>query len=68
MAEATALRLDGYKQMRARICATFGGYRFEDVDGLCRDEFAEVAGAVLWLSEQEHRAAQKTRRKGTARW
>jgi len=53
--------------LRARICAVFGAYTFKDIDDLCTDEFAELAGAVLWLSEQEARAVRKSSGKGRRR-
>ena len=53
--------------MRALICSTFGAYDLPAVDGLCADEIAEVAGAALWLKDEEGRAAQKARAKGKRR-
>lgn len=53
--------------MRALICSTFGSYDFERVDALCADEFAEVAGAALWLKDQEAKAVKQTGRKGKRR-
>ena len=49
--------------MRAVICKTFGAYDFDRVDVLCADELAELAGAALWLRDEEARAVQKTGRK-----
>ena len=53
--------------MRALICTTFGAYDFPAVDDLVSDDLAEVAGAALWLKDEEARAAQKTRTKGKRR-
>ncbi len=52
--------------MRAVICATFGSYSFQSVESLCADEFAEVAGAALWLKDEEAKAV-KVKRKGRRR-
>ena len=49
--------------MRALICSAFGAYDFPAVDALCADEIAEVAGAALWLKDEEQRAVEKTRGK-----
>ena len=53
--------------MRALICSTFGAYDLPAVDGLCADEIAEVAGAVLWLKDEEKRAVEKARGKARRR-
>jgi hypothetical protein len=53
--------------MRALICHTFPGYDFERVDDLVADDFAEVAGAALWVKEQEAKAASSLGRKGKRR-
>jgi len=53
--------------MRAIICATFGSYSFQSVDSLCADEFAEAAGAALWLKDQEQKAVNQKKRKGRRR-
>jgi len=53
--------------MRAIICATFGAYDFDKVEGFCADEFAEVAGAALWLKDQEVKAVNGMKRKGSRR-
>jgi len=50
--------------MRALVCNTFGAYDFDRVDSLCGDELAEVAGAALWLKDEEARAVGKAGRKG----
>ena len=42
--------------MRALICHTFPAYHFDRVDDLVADEFAEVAGAALWVKDQEAKA------------
>ena len=42
--------------MRALICHTFPGYDFTQVDDLVADDFAEVAGAALWVKDQEAKA------------
>jgi hypothetical protein len=39
------------------ICATFGGYDFEKLDGLILEDLAEVGGAALWFREEETKAA-----------
>ena len=49
--------------MRAVICKTFGAYDFDRVDVLCADELAELAGAALWLRDEEARAVGKAGRK-----
>jgi hypothetical protein len=48
--------------MRAIICATFGGYNLNNLEDLCADEFAEVAGAALWLKDQESKAVSQHRK------
>ena len=53
--------------MQALICATFGAYTLHSVEELCADEFAEVAGAALWLRDQEAKATQSLTRKGSRR-
>ena len=50
--------------MRALVCNTFGAYDFDRVDALCGDELAEVAGAALWLKDEEARAVKSAGRKG----
>jgi len=50
--------------MRAIICATFPGYHFDSVDELCADDLAEVAGAALWVREQENKGVKKAGRTG----
>ena len=49
--------------MRALICSTFGAYDFPAVDDLVSDDLAEVAGAALWLKDEEKRAVEKARGK-----
>jgi len=34
------------------------------VDGLCADELAEVAGAALWVQDEEARSVKSGGRKG----
>jgi len=46
--------------MRALICHTFAGYDFEAVDDLVADDFAEVAGAALWVKDQEAKAMSQS--------
>jgi len=53
--------------MRALICHTFAGYDFDTVDELCADELAEVAGAALWVKEQEAKGVKKAGRKSGRR-
>ena len=53
--------------MRALICTTFGAYDFPAVDDLVSDDLAEVAGAALWLKDEEARALPKTRGKSRRR-
>jgi len=53
--------------MRALICSAFGAYDFAGVDDLVADELAEVAGAALWLKDEEARGLQKTRGKNRRR-
>ena len=50
--------------MRALICNVFGAYSFTKIEGLCADEFAEVAGAALWLKDQEAKSLSGAKRKG----
>ncbi len=50
--------------MRALICNAFGAYSFEKVEGLCADEFAEVAGAALWLRDEEAKVSKNAKLKG----
>jgi hypothetical protein len=44
--------------MRAIVCSTFGAYSFEDVDELVLDDLAQIAGAALWLKEEESKGAK----------
>ena len=53
--------------MRAIICSAFSAYTFEKVEGLCADEFAELAGAALWLRDEEAKAAKAIKKKGKRR-
>ena len=53
--------------MRALICHTFPRYDFQAVDDLVADDFAEVAGAALWVKEQEAKAVSSVGRKGKRR-
>ena len=53
--------------MRALICNAFGAYDFPAVDNLVSDDLAEVAGAALWLKDEEARAVQTPRSKGRRR-
>jgi hypothetical protein len=53
--------------MRALICHTFAGYDFDKVGDLVADDFAEVAGAALWVKDQEAKAATSLGRKGKRR-
>jgi len=50
--------------MRAIICKEFGAYDFEKVEGLCADEFAEVAGSALWLKDEKAKKMKNAKRKG----
>lgn len=52
------------KQLRALICTSFGAYSFAALDGLCLDEWVELAGAALWLRDQEAQAQGAKGRKG----
>ncbi len=45
--------------MRAIVCSTFGAYSFEDVDELVLDDLAKIAGAALWLKEEEAKGSQR---------
>ena len=47
--------------MRAVICNAFGAYDFEKVEGLCADEFAQVAGSALWIKDQEAKTLGKVK-------
>ena len=62
-----ACRSDGLRQLRALVCQTFGGYDFGKLEGLTADEIAEVAGAALWLKDEEAKAVKQTRGKGKRR-
>lgn len=53
--------------MRALICHTFSRYDFGQVDDLVADDFAEVAGAALWIKDQEAKATSNLGRKGKRR-
>ena len=64
-AERSACRSDGYKQLRALVCHTFASYDFGSVDELCADELAEVAGAALWVKDQEARSVKNAGHKGS---
>ncbi len=53
--------------MRTLICHSFGAYDFEKVDDLSADEFAELAGAALWLRDEEAKAVKTIKKKGRQR-
>lgn len=50
--------------MKALICKTFGGYTFAAVDDLNADEFAEIAGAALYVADQEAASVKTGKARG----
>jgi hypothetical protein len=53
------METDGFRQLRASVCHTFPGYRFEDIDNLTFDELLELAAGAQWVADELEKAANR---------